>query len=483
MYAIKEYIQQHRVLLIVNAVLLALYFALTIVAHSKTAALYSQQEAVRWQNDEVSLTDNEDGDIKTSIKSIVNPKGMPYAQVSAFISPGHAMAQDELGTVRGSLTETLVKDSYAQSKSGGRVWIDAYSGEADVNLRKDSNTLSVTAVGIGGEFFQFHPIKLLSGSYISDSDINHDRIVVDENFAWAMFGSNDIVGMQVWLDNSIYFIAGVVKVDEDKIPQMAYGNTNRVYMPYDELVTHQENVPITCYEAVFPNPISNYAYYALKGAFGLSEESDDQLEKKENPLSFDDVEVLENTKRYEPMELITKVKQWRLRSMRTASVGYPFWENVARVQDDEQMVYLMLRGLLLVCPIISLIWVIYDLWERRTWTVKGLIIDELERVREQRAWKLYEARRAENDEDDIDSESVDKESDYDAEAVDREDDCDVEVVDKEDAAHGANELSGGIIEIVEAEAVVEDVTEESTDSEEDDEREIELRSVTGDNIL
>ncbi|MGN0152942.1 MAG: ABC transporter permease [Lachnospiraceae bacterium] len=317
---------------------------------------------------------------------------MSYAQVSAFVSPQRGMQQEELSAVRSSLVEKLSKDSYGETKGNARVWIDAYSGEASINIRKDSNTLTVTAVGVGGDFFQFHPIPLLAGGYISDEDLNNDRIVVDENFAWAMFGSNDIAGMQVWIDNTVYVIAGVVKVEEDSLYKTAYGNGNRIYMSYDQLKRHQENLKITCYEAVLPNPISNYAYYALRTAFGMEEESEESLSQEENPLCFDDVEIIENSNRYETIPLFTKVKQWKFRSMRTNSVGYPYWENIARVAEDEQIIFLVFRILVLIFPCLCLIWWLYDVWRKRTWTVKSLFLQLLDKIREKQEEKAEQER-------------------------------------------------------------------------------------------
>lgn len=404
MSTIATYIKRHRVVLIIDLILIIMYIIVTSVAHNKVSTLYSQQEASRWENDEVTNVTGKDKNSKApnkkkvNLKSLVGEKRMPYAQVSAFISPGHGMQLDEVSNVRSSIAEKLNKDSYSDSMTGGRVWIDAYSCETNINLRKDTNTLSATAVGVGGDFFQFHPMKLLSGSYIADSDLNHDRIVVDENFAWAMFGSNDIVGMQVWLGDSIYFISGVVEVPEDDISALAYGDNNRVYMYYSELKRINENLPITCYEAVLPNPISNYAYYALREAYGLSDDSEDtSLNKKKNPLSFDDVEIIENTKRFNTMELLTNIKTWKFRTMRTSSVGYPYWENVARVQDDTQMRLLLVRIILLIFPILSGIWFVYGLWKKKTWTIKGLLLEEIDKAKERKAWKLYEEKMAAED--------------------------------------------------------------------------------------
>lgn len=359
-------------LLLINALLLIAFIIVSVFSRNAVKGLYSQQCASRWENKDVS-----------------------YAQVSAFISPERKMQKEELLSVRSSLMETLSKDSYNESAGNARVWIDAYSGECKADIRKDYNTLNVTAVGVGGDFFQFHPIPLLSGGYISDEDLNHDRIVVDENFAWAMFGSNDIIGMQVWMGNTIYVIAGVAAVDEDDLYKTAYGSTNRIYMSYDQLKSQQENLNITCYEAVLPNPISNYGYYALKKAFGMEEE-EEQLGKDENPLNFDNVEVMENTKRYETMPLIMSLKTLKFRSMRTNSIGYPYWENIARAAEEKQVVLLVIRVILLIFPCICLVLWIYGLWSHKTWTAKGIFLGIVDKVRVKQEEKR-EAKRQEEE--------------------------------------------------------------------------------------
>ena len=363
------------ILIIVNIALLLAYVILTVVSHKQTEGLYSQQEAARWENGKMS-----------------------YAQVSAFISPGRQTGAEELASVRSAIATKLTKDSYSESKTGGRVWIDGYSGEVQAAIRKDTNTLNVTAVGVGGNFFQFHPMELLSGSYISDDDLNQDRVVVDENLAWALYGSNDIIGMQLWMNNTIYTVAGVVKVPEDGLEKIAYGNSNRIYMPYDQLKTQQDSLSITCYEVVLPNPISNYAYYAVRSAFGFSEEEEEQLDQQENPLTFDNVEILENTNRFELVPMLTKLKQWRLRSMRTSSVGYPYWENIARSVEDEEIILLIFRILVLICPVVCLVGLLWHLWRHRKWTLKGLMGKGMDRIREKREVRREEKLRMKEEE-------------------------------------------------------------------------------------
>ena len=423
-------------LLLINLLLLITFIIVSVFAKNAVKDLYSQQCASRWESKDVS-----------------------YAQVSAFISPERKMQKEELLSVRSSLMETLSKDSYNEAAGNARVWIDTYSGECKADIRKDYNTLNVTAVGVGGDFFQFHPIPLLSGGYISDEDLNHDRIVVDENFAWAMFGSNDIVGMQVWMGNTIYVIAGVVAVDEDDLYKTAYGSSNRIYMSYDQLKSQQESLNITCYEVVLPNPISNYGYYALKKAFGMEEE-EEQLGQDENPLNFDNVEVMENTKRYETMPLIMSLKTFQFRSMRTNSIGYPYWENIARTVEEKQVVFLVL-------------WV-YGLWNRKTWTAKSIFLGIVEKVREKQEEKREKKRqekellKEQSEESDLDDE------DFAEESLEEEE----PEAEPEDYEGSEENWEDGIYEKDEEENADDGDLEEEIPSDES-----ELRTVTGEDMF
>lgn len=349
------------ILLGINVFFLMAFLLVTIVAHKEITPLYSQQTASRWAG-----------------------KGESYAQVSAFFSPDRNVQSDEVKGIRNSLLQKLSEDSYYDRDASGRVLIDAYSGECEAQIRKDSNTLSVTAVGVGNDFFQFHPIPLLSGGYISGEDLNHDRVILDENLAWAMFGSNDIVGMQLWMGDNVYVVAGVVAVDEDSLYKTAYGTGNRMYMTYETLKAQQEGLKITCYEAVMPDPIRNYAFYALKSACGQEEmeESETLKDAEKNPLNFDSCEVIENSNRFDSIKLLENLAGSKYKSMRTNSVGYPFWENIARVIVDRQIRLLIIRYILLLFPAICLVVWLYRLWNSRTWTTGSLIISAFEQIRE-----------------------------------------------------------------------------------------------------
>lgn len=57
-----------------------------------------------------------------------------------------------------SITETSENPS-------ARLWVDAYSADGKITLVNGKNTLDANAIGIGGDFFMFHPLKLITGAY------------------------------------------------------------------------------------------------------------------------------------------------------------------------------------------------------------------------------------------------------------------------------------------------------------------------------
>lgn len=418
----------------VNGVLLVCVLFLSWIAASKVRGLSSQQMADRWAAEDI-----------------------PYAQVSAFLAPQQYVQADRISEVRSSLMGTLSKDAYDVRKETPRLWIDGYSGECSVSVQRENKTQEVTAVGVGGDFFQFHPMQFLSGSGISEQDMNRDRIVVDRGFAWNMFGSNDIVGMQVKVNETYYTIVGVVAVEEERIPEIAYGDGCRIYMLYDELAKQAPELTITCYEAVLPNPISNYAVNAVKKAFGLSEEEEDSV-KKHNPVNREDLEILENTGRFHFLSLLSGIRNRKYLSMRANHIAYPFWENVARVAEERQRDLLLWRMILLIIPCLSLVWWLKSLWKRRTWTAKSLVTGLFENIRERSAQKAWQKRMEKEQAED--GENAEEDGLLEEDDLMEEDDMSEENEPEEDGLLDEDEL-------VEADDTEEDEPEDLKDIEDD----------------
>ena len=99
--------------------------------------------------------------------------------------------------------------------SSPSLYTDAYSGRTSLSVSgKSPGSVTVTAVGAGGNYFLFHPLTLLSGGYISDEDYMADRVVLDAQTAFNLFGSSDVAGMEVTINGRTFPIAGVVQSDE-----------------------------------------------------------------------------------------------------------------------------------------------------------------------------------------------------------------------------------------------------------------------------
>lgn len=329
----RKILQDNKWFILCMFLLMCIFFGLSAMANGVTEGLYSQQQAVRWENGED-----------------------PYAQVSAFFEKEKGAGTDIISSVRGNMLNKLSEDGYLNSETSKKTWLDAYSGERKLEIKRNENSMSVTAVGVGGDFFQFHPIPLKSGSYLTTADINGDRVVIDEMVAWNLFGSNDVVGMNIQIGDRIYNVAGVTDVPEDTLYENTYGEYSRIYMNFDELKILDEKAAVTCYEAVLPNPITNYAYNVLSEACGVS--SDGSEGKKESIFFFGDCEVVENSSRFGLIAMYRLLKTSKYRSARTNGVIYPFWENIARIKEEKVMHIRCVQAALLICLVVLLLLVV-----------------------------------------------------------------------------------------------------------------------------
>lgn len=320
---------------------------------------YSQLAYIRWAG-------------KESVSS--------YSQLSVFFDKTTGPTQDSIREIRNKINQKLREDSLLNSDSNGRTWIDAYSAEKTISIRKDSNTVTVEAYLIGGDFFQIHPIKLKKGNYPQNQK---NQILLDENVAWNIFGSSNVEGKKIWINDKVYTVTGVAEYDDTKLSRTAIGNKDTVYLPYEAYLESQkkpeskitdrfdnesekdasgynkENIlRITCYEAVLPNPISNYGLNVVAEANDIEFLSDEELEKQRSILLFDDKEILDNSVRYQIPSLISRIRERRYVDMKTNGISYPYWENMARFEET-RCINIMTAGcilfILLLIFIISLI--------------------------------------------------------------------------------------------------------------------------------
>lgn len=288
--------------------------------------LLSQQAAKRWRGDSENR----------------------FAQVSVFLPVDETADEAAVDVFRGSLEQAMT-DASLEAPENGSLWQDAWCGTATLTVTGPHGEQTVKTIGVGGDFFSFHPLWLRSGSYLTSRDYMADRVVLDEEMAWSLFGSNDVSGLEVTIGERNYLIAGVVSREDDFASELAYTEDAGMFMSIEALRLLTE-VPVDCYEIVMPDPISGFAKKTVEDGFPVG-----------------DGVVVENSKRYSLLSLARVLLDFGKRSMNTHAVIYPYWENAARLVEDYAALLLLLAVLLAVCPVVFAIILLVR------WSKKGII--------------------------------------------------------------------------------------------------------------
>ncbi len=296
------------------------------------------------------------------------------AQVSCFFSPNAGISRDTIESFEHSLDSKLKEASIelTSPNAGARLWADAYSADGTITLTSDRATVQADALGIGGDFFLFHPLQLVSGSYFSGNDLMKDYVVLDEDAAWQLFGSGNVAGMTVNIGGRPHMVIGVVERPQGRLYEAAGLDGMRVYVSYETLGTYGSCSGINHYEIVMPNPVKEFALSYVQEQLGSQEK---------------EVEILENSTRYRLSNRLELLLEFGTRSMNGKAIIYPYWENVARGYEDILALLTLFQMLFLIYPsALLLIWIII-LWKNKTWTARTVLLgvrDKLQSAGEKR---------------------------------------------------------------------------------------------------
>ena len=256
-----------------------------------------------------------------------------FAQIGCFLPVGQGKTEEDIFKFRQTLDSKLVEQSL-EAPENGSLYLDAYCGMGTVTaVGNNGVSASVGAIGVGGDFFFFHPLVLRSGSYIQGGDLMDDLVVLDEETAWKLFGGTDLTGMTMTINGEPFVVSGVIAREEDFATRKAYSGDSGIFLSYSALSRLQEDTAISCYELVMPDPISGFAKNLVKENF---------------PVGTGD--IVENSSRYTLGHLWEVIRDFGSRSMRTNGVMYPYWENAARLTEDYAALLLVLAGLFAFYP-------------------------------------------------------------------------------------------------------------------------------------
>lgn len=305
------------------------------------------------------------------------------AQVSSFFAADAGVTEESIRMFEHSLEAVLQEASISQSSENptARLWADAYSASGKITVSNNKASIQADAIGIGGDFFLFHPLRLLSGSYFSGNDLMQDYCVIDQDAAWQLFGSNDVAGMTVYIGSVPHIITGVVERPAGKMDKKAGLDSTVVYVSYQTLENLGTSYGINHYEIVMPNPISGFAYDHVQKNIGDEETK---------------IEVVENTSRFSWVSNLQTIGEFGSRSMNGKAIIYPYWENLARGYEDIIALITVFMILFLLYPVVLIIVLLVIWWKHKNWTmhdVRVYLINRAELYMEKKRIRRQKEKR------------------------------------------------------------------------------------------
>ena len=279
-----------------------------------------------------------------------------YGQVSCFFANDAGFSTGSVEAVKNLFYQKLSEASITPEENKKLICC-AYSTPAGkVSMSGDGAGISdadITAVG--GDFFFFRNFRLRSGAFFEDDDLLKNGAVIDRQAAWNLYGSDDIAGQNIYINNVKLFVSGVIDFPDTKAEKSSAGKTPKAYVSYDAAKMifgggddnkNQEGGRsdfnrVTCYECISPEPVENFTYNVIK---------------KEYAKTYNDnLIIVNNSKRFESGTRIKAMKNISDSVVVKKDIVYPYWENASRITEIRLSFIYWGRRLLLIIPIITLI--------------------------------------------------------------------------------------------------------------------------------
>lgn len=303
-------------------------------------------------------------------------KDNDFAEVSCFFSQLTGVDENTIRQLNHGIENKLKTDSIQSEKENARTWVHAYSanGEAFVQFKNYSG--SFKAVGVGGDYFLFHPLKLVHGNYFSEGVLADDLVIIDRDVAAQLFGGSDVVGQMLEIGGVPHIICGVIERESGRINDLAGNDKPTVYMSYNSLSNHGTITYLNMYEALLPNPIDGYAASAISDNLKVDESN---------------YELVENTGRFRWTKLVANVKNFGIRGMNGKAIVYPYWENVARGMEDYLTPVAVMGVLFYLYPAVLVFLLLLRMWKLRPIhfkDIRNFVDNRVDRHRRKRYEKL-----------------------------------------------------------------------------------------------
>lgn len=323
--------------IILAFVCLVLLLVISLYKNSRINSLYDQNAGKYW------VKENNSG-----------------SQISLFFKFGAKVDENLVNDLRYYVASDYSKimdttfDSSENPFGGPYTYAFSATGTVELvtSLLEDKSYPDINVMGVGGDFFIFHPVNLATGRYLDSSVFDENSIVLDSGTANRLFGSYDCLDAEILIDKIPYYVKGVYDPEENSFNTKG-GDKGYAFIPYKTLDKHGKSNGISCIEFVAENPVENYLYNLF-------------LNSQVSSLDKESFELVDNTKRFGIPNLFSVISDFGIRSMKSVSIIYPYWENVARGYEDIFAVLLIAQIFLWLVLSIMLIAYISYRFKNRT---------------------------------------------------------------------------------------------------------------------
>ena len=278
--------------LIIGGVSLLLALVLLLIAAWLPRPLQSQYQAERWAGE----------------------SGKRFQQFLCALTPGQTLEPSAIYSFREAALKKLTESDETLTPDGSEI-CDAWSLSGALKVSGPRGRFDAAAYAVGGRYFDFHPQTLLSGVYLTETDLLKDRVVLDEQLAWMLFGAADVAGMSVTIGDQEFRVAGVVAQPDDRFSRAADGKTPTIYLCYEcrELVG---SGGVATYETVLPNPVKGFAKGVVEATFASRGG------------------VVQCTDRFSFAASLKRLAALARQGVRDSAVILPYWENAAVIAEN-----------------------------------------------------------------------------------------------------------------------------------------------------
>lgn len=267
------------------------------------------------------------------------------SQMSVFFDADRPYSVSSVQGVSHEINASL-EDASLEAAGEGRLWYQAYSTERETYIETERETFTVTATLVGGDYFHIHVPMLVSGAPLGDGAAADGSVFMDEVTAFRLFGAVDVAGSTVKVADVSYTVSGVFRVPENRFYD-GYGDTPRIYLTYSSAFGRSVS-DVSVWEAVLPEPVEGFAKGLVADIFGGYKDS---------------AVTVENSARFSIPAVWDLILRRDTLGVRTSSVTYPWFENVARVAEYKASSCLIAEAVLLAFVLVAVIVAIGGVWK------------------------------------------------------------------------------------------------------------------------